>query len=153
SQKFSENALDATDAFAYYAREDELAGLPDDVRQAARAAAQAEGRDGYKLTLKMPCYLPVMQFAESSALRETLYRAYVTRASDQAEGDAARFDNSALIREILALRQEESRLLGYANFGEVSVVAKMADSPREVVDFLRDLARRARPYAEKDVAD
>ncbi len=153
SQKFSENALDATDAFAYYAREDELAGLPDDVRQAARTAAQAEGREGYKLTLKMPCYLPVMQFAESSALRETLYRAYVTRASDQAEGDATRFDNSALIREILALRQEESRLLGYANFGEVSVVAKMADSPREVVDFLRDLARRARPYAEKDVAD
>lgn len=153
SQKFSENALDATDAFAYYAREDELTGLPDDVRQAARAAAQAEGKEGYKLTLKMPCYLPVMQFAESSALRQTLYRAYVTRASDQAEGDAARFDNSALIREILALRQEESRLLGYANFGEVSVVAKMAESPREVVDFLRDLARRARPYAEKDVAD
>ncbi|XDF33518.1 M3 family metallopeptidase [Paracidovorax avenae] len=153
SQKFSENALDATDAFAYYAREDELAGLPEDVRQAALAAAQADGREGYKLTLKMPCYLPVMQFAESSALRETLYRAYVTRASDQAEGDARRFDNSALIREILALRQEEARLLGYANFGEVSVVAKMADSPREVIDFLRDLARRARPYAEKDVAD
>ncbi|SFE29105.1 M3 family metallopeptidase [Paracidovorax konjaci] len=153
SQKFSENALDATDAFAYYAREDELGGLPDDVKQAARSAAQAEGKDGYKLTLKMPCYLPVMQFARSSALRETLYRAYVTRASDQADGDARRFDNSALIREILALRQEESRLLGYANFGEVSVVAKMADSPREVVDFLRDLARRARPYAEKDVAD
>ncbi|MDA8453468.1 M3 family metallopeptidase [Acidovorax sp. GBBC 3334] len=153
SQKFSENALDATDAFAYYAREDELGGLPDDVKQAARSAAQAEGKEGYKLTLKMPCYLPVMQFARSSALRETLYRAYVTRASDQAEGDARRFDNSALIREILALRQEESRLLGYANFGEVSVVAKMADSPREVVDFLRDLARRARPYAEKDVAD
>ncbi|AVS74714.1 M3 family metallopeptidase [Paracidovorax cattleyae] len=153
SQKFSENALDATDAFAYYAREDELAGLPEDVRQAALAAAQADGREGCKLTLKMPCYLPVMQFAESSALRETLYRAYVTRASDQAEGDASRFDNSALIREILALRQEEARLLGYANFGEVSVVAKMADSPREVIDFLRDLARRARPYAERDVAD
>ncbi|ADX46667.1 Oligopeptidase A [Paracidovorax avenae ATCC 19860] len=153
SQKFSENALDATDAFAYYAREDELAGLPEDVRQAALAAAQADGKEGYKLTLKMPCYLPVMQFAESSALREKLYRAYVTRASDQAEGDARRFDNSALIREILALRQEEARLLGYANFGEVSVVAKMADSPREVIDFLRDLARRARPYAEKDVAD
>ena len=153
SQKFSENALDATDAFAYYAREDELAGLPEDVRQAALAAAEADGKEGYKLTLKMPCYLPVMQFAESSALREKLYRAYVTRASDKAEGDARRFDNSALIREILALRQEEARLLGYANFGEVSVVAKMADSPREVIDFLRDLARRARPYAEKDVAD
>lgn len=153
SQKFSENALDATDAFAYHAREDELDGLPDDVKQAALAAAQAEGKAGYKLTLKMPCYLPVMQFARSSALRETLYRAYVTRASDQAEGDAKRFDNSALIREILALRKEEAQLLGYANFGEVSVVAKMADSPQEVIDFLRDLAHRARPYAEKDVAD
>ena len=152
-QKFSENTLDATDAFAYYAREDELGGVPDDVRQAALLAAQAEGKDGYKLTLKMPCYLPVMQFAHSSALRERLYRAYTTRASDQAEGDATRFDNSAFIREILALRQEEARLLGYLNFGEVSVVPKMAQSPAEVVGFLRDLARRARPHAEKDVAD
>ena len=153
SQKFSENALDATDAYAYYAQEDELQGVPDDVRKAARGAAEAEGKAGYKITLKMPCYLPVMQFAHRSALRERLHRAYVTRASDQAEGDGKRFDNSALIREILALRLEESRLLGYANFGEVSVVAKMAQSPTEVIGFLRDLARRARPYAEKDVAD
>jgi len=153
SQKFSENALDATDAFVYYAKAEELDGVPADVQQAARAAAQAEGKDGFKLTLKMPCYLPVMQFARSSALRETLYRAYVTRASDQAGGDATRFDNGALIREILALRKEEAQLLGYANFGEVSVVPKMADSPAQVVSFLRDLAVRARPYAEKDVAD
>ncbi len=153
SQKFSENALDATDAFAYYASADELDGVPADVQHAARAAAQAEGKDGYKLTLKMPCYLPVMQFARGSALRETLYRAYVTRASDQATGDAARFDNGALIREILALRKEEAQLLGYANFGEVSVVPKMAESPAQVVGFLRDLARRARPFAEQDVAD
>ena len=153
SQKFSENALDATDAFAYYATAEELDGVPADVQQTALAAAQAEGKSGYKLTLKMPCYLPVMQFATRSALRETLYRAYVTRASDQAEGDARRFDNSALIREILELRREEARLLGYDNFGQVSVVPKMAESPNEVVSFLRDLARRARPYAEKDVAD
>ena len=153
SQKFSENALDATDAFAYYASAEELDGVPVDVQQTALAAAQAEGKSGYKLTLKMPCYLPVMQFATRSALRETLYRAYVTRASDQAEGDARRFDNSALIREILELRHEEARLLGYDNFGQVSVVPKMAESPDEVVSFLRDLARRARPYAEKDVAD
>ena len=152
-QKFSENALDATDAFADYASEAEVDGLPSDVRQAARAAAQADGKDGYKLTLKMPCYLPVMQFAHSSALRERLYRAYATRASDQAEGDAQRFDNAAIIREILALRQEEARLLGYVNFGEVSVVPKMAESPTQVVTFLRDLAQRARPFAEKDVAD
>ncbi|MDR7377916.1 oligopeptidase A [Rhodoferax ferrireducens] len=153
SQKFSENALDATDAFAYYAAADELDGVPIDVQQTARAAAQAEGKDGYKLTLKMPCYLPVMQFATSSPLRERLYRAYVTRASDQAEGDAVKFDNSAIIREILALRREEAQLLGYANFGEVSVVPKMAKSPLEVTRFLRDLGARARPYALKDVAD
>ncbi|WP_367849692.1 M3 family metallopeptidase [Rhodoferax sp. WC2427] len=153
SQKFSENALDATDAFAYYATADELDGVPADVQQTALAAAKAEGKEGYKLTLKMPCYLPVMQFATSSALRERLYRAYVTRASDQAEGDATRFDNSAIIAEILALRLEEAQLLGYANFGEVSVVPKMAKSPLEVTRFLRDLAVRAKPYALKDVAD
>ena len=153
AQKFSENTLDATDAYSYYARADELHGVPADVQQAALAAAQAEGKEGYKLTLKMPCYLPVMQFADNSALRETLYRAHVTRASDQSTGEAAKFDNTALIQEILALRQEEAQLLGYANFGEVSVVPKMASSADEVITFLRDLAVRARPYAEKDVAD
>jgi oligopeptidase A len=150
NQKFSENALDSTDAYAYYAAEDELAGVPEDVVQGARAAAQAQGKDGYKLTLKMPSYLPVMQFAHSSALRERLYRAYVTRASDQ--GDP-KFDNSALIGEILALRREEAQLLGFRNFGEVSLVPKMADSPQQVIGFLRDLAARARPYGERDVAD
>ncbi|UUZ70941.1 M3 family metallopeptidase [Polaromonas sp. P1(28)-8] len=153
SQKFSENALDATDAFAYYASADEVAGIPADVLQTARAQAEAEGKPGYRLSLKMPSYLPVMQFAHSSALRETLYRAYTTRASDQAPAEFARFDNSAVMREILALRLEEAQLLGYRNFGEVSVVPKMAKSPDEVIGFLRDLARRARPYAEKDVAD
>ena len=153
SQKFSENALDATDGYAYYASADEIAGLPADVAQTARAAAEADGQAGYKLTLKMPSYLPVMQFADHAALRERLYRAYVTRASDQAEGNARRFDNTALIQEILALRQEEARLLGYASFAEVSLVPKMAQSPAQVIAFLRDLARRARPYAERDVQD
>ena len=152
-QKFSENTLDATDAFAYYATQDELAGVPDDVCQAARSAAQAEGRDGYKLTLKMPCYLPVMQFAHSSALRQTLYRAYVTRSSDQAAADMQKFDNGPIIAEILALRREEAQLLGYPHFGELSVVPKMAESAQAVIDFLRDLARKARPFAEKDLAD
>src|SRR5450830_1087068 len=152
-QKFSENALDATDAFRYYAQASELDGVPDDVQQAALAAAQAEGKEGYKLTLKMPCYLPVMQFARSSALREKLYRAYVTRASDQADPQTRKFDNSALISEMLALRLEEARLLGYRNFGELSIVPKMAESPQHVVEFLRDLASKARPFAEKDLAD
>lgn len=150
SQKFSEHALDSTDAFAYYAGEDELDGVPPDVVQAARAAADAEGKPGHKLTLKMPSYLPVMQFGHNRTLRERLYRAYVTRASDQ--GDP-KFDNTPLIREILALRQEEAKLLGYRNFAEVSVVPKMAESPEQVIRFLRDLAHRARPYAQKDVED
>jgi oligopeptidase A len=153
SQKFSENALDATEAFAYYAQLADLDGVPQDVVDAALSQALAESQSGYKLTLKMPSYLPVMQFARSSALRETLYRAYNTRASDQSNHEHSQFDNSAIMAEILALRLEESRLLGYQNFGEVSVVAKMADSPEQVISFLRDLARRARPYAEKDVAD
>ena len=130
TQKFSENALDATDAYAYYAEADEVEGVPPDVQQTALEAARAEGKQGYKLTLKMPCYLPVMQFARSSALRERLYRAYVTRASDQAAGEATKYDNTATMREILALRQEEAHLLGYANFGEVSVVP--APSPKRM---------------------
>ncbi|MDB5958394.1 M3 family metallopeptidase [Ramlibacter sp.] len=150
SQKFSEHALDATDSYSYYAGEDELDGVPPDVVQTARAAAEAEGKSGCKLTLKMPSYLPVMQFGHNRTLRERLYRAYVTRASDQ--GDP-RYDNTPLIREILSLRQEEAKLLGYGSFGEVSVVSKMAESPRQVIQFLRDLAHRARPYAQKDVQD
>jgi oligopeptidase A len=153
SQKFSENALDATEAFAYYASAEELVGVPPDVVQMARQMAQAEGKEGHKLTLKMPCYLPVMQFAHSSALREKLYRAYSTRASEQAPTDQLRFDNSAVMAEILALRLQEAQLLGYGNFAQVSVVPKMAQSPEQVIAFLRDLARRARPYAEQDVAD
>ena len=147
AQKFSENTLDATDHWAYYATAQALAGVPEDVKQAAKAAAEADGKQGYKLTLKIPSYLPVMQFAHSSALREKLYRAYVTRASEQAEGDLAKYDNTAIIQEI------QAQLLGYQNFAEVSLVPKMAQSPQQVIDFLRDLARRARPYAEKDVAD
>ena len=153
SQKFSENALDATDAFAYYANEAELEGVPADVLQTARTAAQTEGQEGFKLTLKMPCYLPVMQFAKSSPLREILYRAYVTRASDQAPAETLKFDNTALIAEILTLRLEEAKLLGYKNFGELSLAPKMADSPAQVIAFLRDLAAKARPFAQKDVAD
>ena len=152
-QKFGENSLDATDSWVYFATSDELDGVPSDVVQAARAAAEAEGKDGYKLSLKMPCYLPVMQFAHSSALRERLYRAQTTRASDQAAEEFRKFDNSAIMQELLALRQEEAALLGYANFAEVSLVPKMAQSPQQVVDFLRDLARRARPYAEQDLSD
>jgi oligopeptidase A len=155
SQQFSENSLDATDSWSYYATEPELDGLPDDVKASTRAAAQAEGKDGHKLTLKFPCYFPVMQYATSSALRERLYRAYTTRASDQAmpTAEGKTFDNTAVVAELLVLRAEEAALLGYDNFAQVSLVPKMAQSPDEVVTFLRDLARRARPYAERDLAD
>ena len=153
SQKFSENALDATDKFALYVENDVLDGVPEDVQNTARTAAKKDGKPGYKLTLKMPCYLPVMQFASSSELRQQLYRAYVTRASDQASEEFAALDNSALIQEILQLRQEEAQLLGFKNYAEVSVATKMADSPAKVIAFLRDLAQRARPFAEQDLAD
>ncbi len=149
-QAFSEHVMDATDAYAYYATADELAGVPQDVIDATGAAAQAEGKEGHKLTLHMPSYLPVMQYASHRPLRETLYRAYTTRASEQ--GPAER-DNSPLMRDIIALRQEESKLLGYGNFAQVSLVPKMATSPEQVMSFLQDLAQRARPFAEKDIAE
>ena len=152
-QKFSENTLDATDAFSYFATAPEMAGVPEDVQQAALAAAQANGKEGYKLTLKMPCYLPVMQFAHSSELRATMYRAFVTRASDQADAATQKYDNTQGIRDILSLRQEEAALLGYPNFGALSLVPKMASSPDAVISFLRDLGAKARPFAEQDLAD
>ena len=121
-QKFSEHVLDSTDGWSLTVGAERLAGLPPDVLAATQEAARAQGDAGHRLTLKMPCYLPVMQFAHSSALREKLYKAYTTRASDQAEGEAQKYDNTAHMREILALRQEEARLLGYDNFAQVSVV-------------------------------
>ena len=152
-QKFSENALDATDKFSYFASKAELAGVPADVQQAARAAAQADGQAGYKLSLKMPCYLPVMQFAQDANLRQRMYRAYVTRASDQADGELCQFDNGSVMREILALRREKALLLGFSDYGSLSLAPKMAESPAKVVTFLRDLAARARPYAQQDLAE
>ncbi|MBV8500208.1 MAG: M3 family metallopeptidase [Paucibacter sp.] len=150
AQQFSEHVMDATDGFALYASAEQLRGVPADVVTAALAAAQGEGKDGHKITLHFPSYMPVMQYAEDRALREQLYRAYATRAS---EFGAANLDNSALMQELLMLRQEEAQLLGHANFAETSLVAKMAHEPAQVLDFLRDLARRARPFAAKDLAE
>lgn len=149
-QKFSEHVLDATDSFTHYATTDELAGVPDDVKAATRAAAEAEGKDGHKLTLHMPVYLPVMQYADNRLLREQLYTAYVTRAC---EAGPAERDNGPVMAELLRLRQEEATLLGYPSYADVSLVPKMAESPAQVLTFLRDLARRARPYAERDLAE
>jgi oligopeptidase A len=150
SQKFSEHVLDATDGFVHDAPTSDLDGVPADVKQATRAAAQAEGRDGHKLTLHQPVYQPLMQYATKRELRATLYRAYVTRASDLGP---AELDNSPLMRELIALRQEAAALLGHPTYADVSLVPKMARSPAEVNAFLHDLARRARPHAERDMAE
>jgi oligopeptidase A len=151
SQLFSEHVLDATDAWSMFITDAQTAGIPDDVLQTAQTLAQAEGKSGYKLTLKMPCYLPVMQYAHSSSVRENMYRGYATRASELSE--QAQFDNSALLVEILQLREEEAQLLGYDNHAQVSLASKMAESPEHVVGFLRDLAARAKPYAVNDLAE
>ena len=151
SAKFSENLLDATDAFALYVEDEaELAGLPADVLAACRAAAEADGRPGWKLTLHMPCYLPVQTYADNRGLRETLYRAYGVRAS---ESGPAGLDNSDNIERILALRAEHAALLGFGSYAEVSLATKMAKTPDEVLAFLRELAAKARPHAERDRAE
>ena len=150
SRQFSEHVLDATDGYALYVPETDLAGVPADAIAVARTAAEADGREGCKLTLHFPSYLPVMQMGRNRALRETLYTAYVTRAS---EAGPAERDNTPVIRELLQLRQEEAELLGYRSFAELSLVPKMAGSPQEVVAFLRDLGHRARPSAAADLAE
>ncbi|MET3432825.1 oligopeptidase A [Herbaspirillum seropedicae] len=147
--RFSENVLDATNDFALFVEDEaELSGLPTDVKQAARAAAEKDGKPGYKFTLHFPSYFPVLQYADNRALREKIYRANATKASEL--GAKPEWDNSANIDQILQLRKEEAQLLGYANFAEVSLVAKMAKSPSEVIAFLEDLGQRARPFGQKD---
>jgi len=151
STKFSENVLDATNAFVHYiGDETELAGVPDDVKQAAREAAEKDGKPGWKLTLQAPCVFPLLQYADNRALRELLYRAHQTRASEFGKPEN---DNTPLIAKILALRREAAQLLGYASHAEVSLVSKMANSPKQVTDFLEDLAARAKPFAQKDYAE
>jgi oligopeptidase A len=150
AQQYSEHVLDATDQYACYVEADRLAGVPADILQATRDAAAAEDKPGHKIGLHMPVWMPVMQYAKDRALREQLYRAYVTRASEL--GPAER-DNSALMQELLQLRQEEAVLLGYPSYAELSLVPKMAKSAAQVTDFLRDLAHRARPFAERDLAE
>ena len=149
---FDDHVLDATNQWALYVADPgELSGVPDDVVAEAKSAAAADGRDGWKLTLRMPCYLPVMQYADSRALRATLHRAYLTRAS--ALGADPAWDNAPIVARLLELRLEAARLLGFDNYGELSLARKMAGSPAEVLAFLRDLAARARPFAQRDMAE
>ena len=151
TSRFSDNLLDATNAWSHLVTAAaELAGLPDDARDAARAAAEADKQSGWKFTLHAPSYMPVLQYADNRALRERMYRAYVTRASEF--GDA-KLDNTPLITDIVSLRREIAQLLGFSNFAEYSLEAKMAETPAQVLEFLRELAVRAKPYAQRDLKE
>jgi oligopeptidase A len=150
SSKFNDNLLDATNAFELIVPDERrLAGIPADVLESASDAAKQAGRQGWKFSLHMPSYLPVMQYAEDRQLREQMYHAYVTRAAEF--GDASGWDNTAIIAHILRLRREQSRMLGLASYAELSLQPKMADSPQQVLDFLEELAKRAKPYAQRDL--
>jgi oligopeptidase A len=178
STKFSENVLDATNAYTVHVEDPAVvAGIPEDVLDPARAAAERDGKQGWTLVLQAPCFVPVMQYAEHRQLREVMYRGYVTRASeefaaafaakgdfetrvngkpaDPAPGEAtlAEWNNTPLMSTILDLRREAARLLGYASHADVSLVPKMAKSPGQVLEFLNDLAAKALPYAKRDWAE
>ena len=150
---FSENVLDATQGW-YFHTEDpsDLQGLPDDAIEAAANAAKTRELDGWVITLDFPSYYAVMTYANNSAVREQLYRAYSTRASDQGP-DAGRWDNGPIMNEILALRQELAKLLGFATYADLSLATKMAENGDQVIGFLNDLAEKSRPVAEQDLAD
>jgi oligopeptidase A len=151
SSRFSDNLLDATNAWSWHTEDKgQLAGMPDDVLEAAHEAAVADGKTGWKFTLQAPSYLPVMQYADNRKLREEMYHAYSTRASEFGKPE---LDNGPLIVDIVQLRRELARLLGFDNYAEVSLEPKMARTPREVLDFLEELAVKAKPYAERDLAE
>lgn len=152
SQKFSENLLDATNAYGLLVDDEkELAGIPADDIAAFKETAQAANQEGYRITLQIPHYLAVLQYAQNRKLRETLYHAYVIRASEL-DFDG-KFNNNDVMRRIVDLRAQEARLLGYRNYGEVSLATKMAKTPEEVVAFLRDLAQKSLPQAKADMAE
>ena len=153
SSTFSNNTLDATQAwFKHVTDEAELSGLPEDARLAAAEEAKSRELEGWVFTLEFPSYIAVMTYADNAALRETMYSAYCTRASDQGP-TAGQFDNSAIIEETLALKHELAQLLDFSNAAEESLATKMADNPAQVLDFLTDLARRAKPQAQRDLAE
>lgn len=148
--KFEENIMDNTNDFKYVVEKvEDLTGLPADAIQAAATAAKAAQESGYLFTLHAPSLLPVLNYAENRALRETLYRAYATRASEY----QPKWDNTNLIKDILKLKKEEANLLGFANFAELSLATKMADTPNQVTAFLETLASRAKPYAKRDMEE
>ncbi len=151
SAKFEENLLDATNAWSKLITDEaELAGVPDDAKEMFHEMAEADGKTGFKLNLQAPSFMPILSFCSNRALREEMYRAYTTRAS---EFGPEQLDNTRLIDRIVELRGEAAHMLGFANYAELSLEPKMARTPHEVLDFLETLAKRAKPYAERDMAE
>jgi oligopeptidase A len=149
--RFSDNLLDATNAFAHFVEDEKsTAGIPADVLQTARETAQSDGRPGWKFTLHAPSCMPVLQYADHRELRELMYHAYATRA---AEFGKPEWDNTPLMKEIVELRQDMACMLDFPTYAHYSLEPKMAESPQQVLDFLHELADRARPYAERDLAE
>ncbi len=153
SNQFSNNVLDATQAWHKDIQNREaLAGVPESALETLKALAEAKGAEGYRITLDFPSFIPIVSYADSRELREEGYTAFVTRASDQGP-NAGKFDNAPILEEILALRQELARLLGFDTYADYSLTTKMADSPAQVLDFLEDLARRAKPQAKEEFVE
>lgn len=149
STQFRQNVLDATDGWHYLVTEpQQLTGLPEQTIAHAKTAAQSHQQSGWRLTLEMPCYFAVMTHADSSELRETIYRAYTTRASDQGP-QARQWDNSRTIQDLIQIRQQMAALLGFDNYAQMALQSRMVAEPQAVIDFLTDLNQRARPAAEQ----
>ncbi len=153
SSKFEENVLDATNAwFKQIDNVDELSGLPETSLNLAQQTAQQRDKSGWLITLEFPSYMAVMTYADNRALREEVYTAFSTRASDQSQGNS-QWDNSEIMEKLLSLRHQKARLLGFNNFAELSLATKMADNPEQVIGFLRDLAHKSKPQAERDLQE
>jgi len=149
---YSNNVLDATMGWSkLITDENDLKGLPESALAAAKALAESKEQEGWLLTLDIPSYLPVITYGENRELREEMYRAFATRASDQGP-NAGKWDNSEVMAEELALRHELAQLLGFDSFADMSLATKMAESPKQVIDFLSGLATRARPQGEQELA-
>jgi oligopeptidase A len=153
STQFSNNVLDATQGWSKHIEQQEaLAGVPESALESYRQAAKAKNKSGYLVSLDIPAYLPLMQYCDNAALRQEMYQAYSSRASEL-EPNAGKWDNTTLIDEILALRHELAQLLGFNNYAERSLATKMAESPQQVESFLMDLAKRSLPVAKQDYAE
>ena len=153
TSKYEENVLDATQAWSKHITDKkQLAGLPDSAFAMAKQAAEAKELDGWLFTLNFPSYYAVISYADDRALREEMYQAYSTRASDQGP-NAGKWDNSEIMQDILALRHELALLLGYQNYAERSLATKMAETPEQVLSFLQDLAKRSKPMAKQELSE